>query len=113
MRDGNIEGTYAELDFGRMLYLNQVPFRFVVPQGATGRDYDIEVEYPNGVIASADAKCKIEHTGFTENSITNTLKKARKQLPDDRPGIIFVKVPSRWIANPESTAAMLSVARSF
>ena len=58
MRDGDIEGTYAELDFGRMLYLNKVPFRFVVPQGTTGSDYDIEVEYPNGVVAAADAKCK-------------------------------------------------------
>jgi len=31
MRDGDIEGTFAELDFGRMLYLNRAPFRFVVP----------------------------------------------------------------------------------
>jgi len=113
MRDGDIEGTYAELDFGRMLYLNQVPFRFVVPQGTTGFDYDIEVEYPNGIIASADAKCKIESTDFSENSITNTLKKARKQLPDDSPGIVFVKVPPRWIVSSEITAAMLDVARSF
>ncbi len=113
MRDGDIEGTYAELDFGRMLYLNQVPFRFVVPQGTTGFDYDIEVEYPNGVIASADAKCKIESTDFSERTIRNTLNKARKQLPDDRPGIVFVKVPPRWIADAGSTFAMLDVARSF
>jgi hypothetical protein len=93
MRAGDIEGTYAELDFGRMLYLNKVPFRFVVPQGTTGRDYDIEIEYPNGTIASADAKCKIEGTDFSSNTIENTLKKARKQLPDSMPGIVFVKVP--------------------
>lgn len=113
MRDGDIEGTYAELDFGRMLYLNKVPFRFVVPQGATGSDYDVEVEYPNGVIAAADAKCKIESTDFSENTITNTLGKARKQLPDTSPGIVFVKVPPRWISDPESVARMLEVARSF
>jgi hypothetical protein len=51
MRKGDLEGTYAELDFGRMLYLNNVPFRFVVPQGTTGLDYDIEVENPNGAAA--------------------------------------------------------------
>jgi hypothetical protein len=113
MRDGDIEGTYAELDFGRMLYLNNVPFRFVVPQGTTGFDYDIEVEYPNGVIASADAKCKIEGTDFSANTIENTLKKARKQLPDDVPGIVFVKVPPRWIADEKCIAATLEVARSF
>jgi hypothetical protein len=113
MRAGDIEGAYAELDFGRMLYLKKVPFRFVVPQGTTGRDYDIEIEYPNGTIASADAKCKIEGTDFSSNTIENTLKKARKQLPDSMPGIVFVKVPPRWIADANSVATMLEVARSF
>jgi hypothetical protein len=98
MRDGDIEGTYAELDFGRMLYLNKVPFRFVVPQGTTGFDYDIEVEYRNGVVAAADAKCKIESTDFGESTIKNTLNKARKQLPDASPGIVFVKVPQEVAA---------------
>ena len=46
-------------------------------------------------------------------SVENTLKKARKQLPDRMPGIVFVKVPPRWIADPQSVAAMLDVARSF
>jgi hypothetical protein len=113
MRDGDIEGTYAELDFGRMLYLNKIPFRFVVPQGTTGLDYDIEVEYPNGVFATADAKCKIESTDFSKNTIKNTLSKARKQLPDANPGIVFIKVPPRWIADPATVEAMLDVARSF
>jgi hypothetical protein len=60
MRNGDIEGTYAELDLGRMLY--QVPFSYVVPQGVKkGQDYDVEVEYPD-VIACAEAKCNIEST---------------------------------------------------
>jgi Protein of unknown function (DUF2927) len=46
-----------------------VPFRFVVPQGATGTDYDIEIEHPQSLIASADAKCKIEGTEFSENTM--------------------------------------------
>ena len=62
MRNGDIEGTYAELDLGRMLYLNQVQFRYVVPQKVKGLDYDVEVEYPDGVIACAEAKCSIEST---------------------------------------------------
>jgi hypothetical protein len=113
MRDGDIEGTYAELDFGRMLHLNQVPFRFVVPQGATGRDYDIEIMYPDGVIASADAKCKIEGTEFSENTIKNTLNKARKQLPDDMLGIVFVKLPPSWISDGDRVSTSLNTARDF
>ena len=71
MRNGDIEGTYAELDLGRMLYLNQVYFRYVVPQKVKGLDYDVEVEYPDGVIACAEAKCSIESTELSANTIRN------------------------------------------
>jgi len=113
MRSGNIEGTYAELDLGRMLYLHSAPFRYVVAQGTKGLDYDVEVIYPNGILACADAKCKIEGTEFDAKKITNALKKARKQLPDDRPGIVFVKVPQQWMGvnGFEYTAA--GAARAF
>jgi hypothetical protein len=113
MRSGNIEGTYAELDLGRMLYLHNAPFRYVVAQGTKGLDYDVEVIYPSGVIACADAKCKIEGTDFGAKKITNALEKARKQLPDDRPGIIFVKVPQQWmeVSGFEDTA--VGTARAF
>jgi hypothetical protein len=33
MRDGDIEGTYAELDLGRMLYQSDINFRFVTRSG--------------------------------------------------------------------------------
>ena len=72
MRNGDIEGTYAELDLGRMLYLNQVQFRYVVPQKVKGADYDVEVEYPDGVIACAEAKCSIESTELCANTIRNS-----------------------------------------
>ena len=113
MREGNIEGTFAELDFGRMLFLNAVPFRFVVPRGTTGADYDIEVLYPNNVVACADAKCKIETTKFSEKSIRHTLNKARKQLPNNEPGIVFVKVPAKWTVDPVLSRSAIDVARDF
>jgi hypothetical protein len=93
MRDGDIEGTYAELDFGRMLHLNQVPFRFVVPQGTTGRDYDIEIMYPDGVIASADAKCKIED-GIIRIQIVDVVC---TRTVSDRPEKILLQLPRRKI----------------
>jgi len=114
MREGISKEPMPSSISGRMLYLNQVPFRFCASyQCTTGRDYDIEVGYPNGTIASADAKCKIEATDFSANTIEHTLKKARKQLPDSMPGIVFVKVPPRWTADAKSVATMLEVARSF
>jgi hypothetical protein len=98
MRDGDIEGTAAELDLGRMLFLNQVPFRYVVPQGIKGKDYDAEILFSDGVVACADAKCALENTELKAKAIFNKLEKARKQLPADQPGIIFVKMPPRWMA---------------
>ncbi len=113
MRDGVIEGTYAELDFGRMLYLTQVPFRFISPSGVKGADYDIEVLYPDGLTACADAKCKIESTAVSYHTMMNTLKDARHQLPKDRPGIAFVKVPYTWMQEPDFDAIALTAAQDF
>ena len=113
MRNGDIEGAYAELDLGRMLYLNQVPFRYVVPQKVKGLDYDVEVEYPDGVIACAEAKCSIESTELGANAIKNKLDHARQQLPSDRPGIVFVKMPPRWMDASEFLKTTLGVAQDF
>lgn len=96
MRQGDIEGSLAEFDFARMLFLNKVPFRFVIPVGVKKQDYDFDILYPNGIAACADSKCKANETEFTENGLRNVFQKARKQLPNDKPGIIFVKVPERW-----------------
>jgi hypothetical protein len=113
MRNGDIEGTYAELDLGRMLYLNQVQFRYVVPQKVKGLDYDVEVEYPDGVIACAEAKCSIESTELSANTIRNKLDRARQQLPPDRPGIVFVKMPPRWMDASEFLKTTIGVAQDF
>lgn len=113
MREGDIEGTLAEFDFGRMLYINSVPFRFVVSSGVKKQDYDIEILYPNEIIACADAKCKIETTEFSEGGLRNVMKDARDQLPNDRPGIVFIKVPPRWIENERVRAALIQRAKRF
>jgi hypothetical protein len=113
MKNGDIEGTYAELDLGRMLYLNTVPFRYVVAQGVRGLDYDVEVQYPDGVIACAESKCSIESTALGENTIRNRLDDARKQLPPDRPGIVFVKMPPRWMDESQFASMTIGVAKDF
>jgi hypothetical protein len=113
MKNGDIEGTYAELDLGRMLYLNQVPFRYAVAQGVKRLDYDVEVEYPNGVVACAEAKCGIEGTTLSENTIRNKLTKAHGQLPADQPGIIFVKTPPRWMDETGFVRMVTDVAQDF
>jgi len=115
MRGGGekIESTCAELDFGRFLYIHDVPFRFVEPQMAKGSDFDFEVTYPDGLTATADAKCKFETTAIEPDSLRNAMKKARRQLPADRPGIVFIKVPQRWIEGATTADKMIAVAHEF
>jgi len=112
MRRGDIEGTLAKLNVARMLFLNQVPFRFVIPKGIKKKDYNFDLLFPNGYVACADAKCKIEQTIFSEGGIKNGLKAAREQLPNDKPGIIFIKTPQHWLSDESfRTRALLIVQR--
>jgi hypothetical protein len=94
---GQIESTMAELDFGMFLRMQGADFRYVPTSGVKGRDYDVELIYPDGLIACADSKCKLDGSAFSRDGLLSTLKKTRKQLPVERPGIAFVKVPREWV----------------
>ena len=94
---GQIESTMAELDFGMFMRIQGTDFQYVTPSGVKGQDYDVEILYPGGQIACGDIKCKLDGSAFTRRGLFNTLKKTRCQLPADRPGIAFVKVPQEWV----------------
>jgi hypothetical protein len=94
---GQIESTMAELDFGMFLRMQGADFRYVPPSGVKGHDYDVELLYPDGLVACADSKCKLDGSAFSRDGLLSTLKKARKQLPANRPGIAFVKIPQEWV----------------
>jgi len=113
MKDGDIEGTYAELDFGRMLHIHDVRFGFVRPSGKKGSDYDIEIECEDGLRICADAKCKIQSTEFSEATVWNTLHDARTQFPSYRPSALFVKIPPHWMKDEQRSQEMFDVGRRF
>jgi hypothetical protein len=96
MFKGQIEPTIAELSFGMFLRRLGVPFRYVTPSRVKTQDYDIHVHYKGGRVACGDIKCEIEALDYAESSVLNSLKKAQKQLPKDRPGIVFIKLPQHW-----------------
>jgi hypothetical protein len=94
---GQIEPIMAELDFGMFLRRQGVPFSYVAPSGVKSQDYDVDVPYEGGLTACGDIKCKIEGSDYTEATLLNSLRKVRQQLPADRPGIAFVRVPQDWV----------------
>jgi hypothetical protein len=107
---GQVETTYAELETGKWLFAHNVPLRFNVPCGKRGEDYDLDVIYPD-VTAAADTKCKIETTKVDAKSVGDSLHEAREQLPENRPGAIFVKIPARWLNTPDILHAVVDVTK--
>lgn len=91
-----IESTYAELQIAKVLYQYDLRFRFIRPTGTKKEDYDFEVTYPCGTMAFVEAKCTIESGPIHVQTIENALNTARRQIPKNGPGIIFVKVPQHW-----------------
>lgn len=110
---GQIESGYAELEAGKIAASLELPFRFVVPVGVKGRDYDIEIVFPEGETICVDTKCKIEDRDFSSVSILETLRKARKQLPMDEKNCVFVKIPENWTKLFNIVEDLTAICRDF
>lgn len=96
MKAGHIEDRFAELEVGKMLVLAGSKVNFVTPGGPRGSSYDLEIATPAGKVC-ADVKCRVERNlPPSASAILNTLKGARKQLPDDQMGAFFLKFPQSW-----------------
>jgi hypothetical protein len=52
-------------------------------------------------------------TTFSEGGIRNVLNAARKQLPNDKPGIIFIKTPAHWLSDDNFRNNILQIAERF
>jgi hypothetical protein len=111
LRNGDLEPTVAELSVAAMIYINDWSFRFVEPTGAKRNDYDYEITLSDGLVA--DAKCKIESTALSENTVLNALKKAHGQLRDDQPGIVLIKFPSDWLEIDGHLDVLLAPTKEF
>lgn len=115
IRVGNIESGFSELEVGRLLYANKRDFRFVTPRGRKQDDYDLEIQFGSTLVA-AETKCKIETSQVSESTLVSTLDRARSQLPEGRPGIIFVKLPPTWggaISEDEFTRLLKAASDKF
>jgi len=108
----NPEDCLAELHIAKMLFINGWEFWFVVRKLVRGEDYDFELKYGNHIICG-EAKCKIESTPMSAKTIESVLQSNRNQLPADKPGIFFVKVPQQWMIEPHFAQTMNQGAQDF
>lgn len=111
--DKRVESAFAEFTAASMLLRQQISFRFIKETGVRGRDYDFEIMLDASCTICADAKCKLEATEIDTDSVKQSLQDARGQLPADRPGLIFVKVPQAWLEKPLMKSVLRDVAAHF
>jgi hypothetical protein len=93
------EAALAELHIAKMLYVNGWDFRFIKPKGKRGDNYDFEVKH-GGLVLCCETKCKISTTEIGSRTITTVLNAGRDQLPADKPGVFFIKLPQKWLDHP-------------
>lgn len=113
LRAGRVESTYSELECGAFLHRRGVRFRYVVPSGVQGADYDAEVILDGGGCLYCEMKCKAEGTGLSEGAVRNPLQTARKQLPPDQPGLVFLKLPEIWLLQEDVAHIVPSTVDAF
>ncbi len=114
---GQIESTYAALEIGRLLYTQAIDrglvFKFVTQSYVKKRDYDLSITFSDGFEVNAETKCKLEETRIKLRTIEQSFSAAKAQLPENVPGIVFVKVPRMWIENEGFADDMLHLADRF
>lgn len=93
--------------------MSNISFSFRTPKSVATEDYDLEITYEDGVVACADTKCKFEETNITLKTIEKSFRRAHDQMPTDRPGIIFVKIPRFWLENEQFAFDMVDLASSY
>lgn len=113
LRIGHVESTVSELEAGAFLIKRGAAFRYVTPSGKKGTDYDGEITLPDNTIFYCEMKCKIEATKIGKQTVLTSLSAAREQLPAQKPGLVFLKIPETWVLDPEAPAVMAKALSEF
>lgn len=92
----NLNSLFGELQCARIMATPQSQLQFINPIGVKQHDYDAEITTPAGRKLCCEIKAKDQSTELCERTIKNTIEGARKQLPKDRPGMVWITIPEEW-----------------
>lgn len=95
LRQLDCESAVAELQGAAILHATGFTIRF------REEGYDLDVLHSSGDVA-VEIKRKLESTEPSSETVKDTLEGARKQLPRDRPGIVFLNIPESWVNHPQA-----------
>jgi hypothetical protein len=100
-----LQSRYDELLAAGLMRRANVPVRFLPPPEERGVKHpDIGVTCPGGRSLIIEVEGKDEGNEPTASTLEATLSHARKQLPDDRPGVVIVRIPQGWAERADAVA---------
>jgi hypothetical protein len=97
----DIVGADAELMVARQLFNQDSLLEFNKETGEKGLDYDLIASFSGHKLA-IEVKSRNENNQFELKNFRNSLQKARKQFPENYPGILFIRIPNGWFENEET-----------
>ncbi len=112
-RDVFVEDTIIELRVAKMLVKSGHAVKFVRPSRSKTKDFDLEINLREGNVLCAEVKCKREDTAISTNNLRRTLYRAEKQLPKTASNVIFVRLPTTWVQDPQYTVEIDQVLIKF
>jgi hypothetical protein len=94
------------------LAYNGLQVEIIGESGIRGEDFDLAAT-KDGVTVSVEITAK-EPGPLTLQTLTNTLKSKRTQVPDNRPAVLYIRVPAEWDPSlPENHAIFNAAFNDF
>lgn len=108
----DLESVFFELRTANMLHEDGYKVRFVKETGVKTADYDLHCKIIDDEFC-VEVKSRRDGIILSEKTLTNTLKKAKGQLPKNMPCVIFVSIPYQWIQDAGSESLIESCIKHF
>jgi hypothetical protein len=96
----DFESTYIELEFAKYIFRSGRYFEFNISTGKKRSDYDILIDL-NNENAAGEIKSKLESNEYKPKKLIQTIKDAKKQMPNNIQNFIFIKIPEEWGKNED------------
>jgi len=97
LNSGTLESALAEFECLSFLAGSELDFKFVRRTQRRGCDYEAEITTRSGRTICCEVKAKFESTSPSARALADSISKARKQLPRDKPCIVMIRTSGAWI----------------
>lgn len=99
---------FIEAEIASLLTYNGFQVEVIGETGIRGEDFDLAATR-DGVTLSVEITAK-EDGPLTFQTVSNTLKGKRTQVPPHRPAVLYMRVPADWMAKPNENQPIFNEA---